>query len=303
MSNSLMALILATLVAAAVAALVLAMAQTFGSGASKQIMASMPKYSLRSHSLEGEDSGSSLENSSLLLKLGMAVLTPGYRAWLTGKMNAVGQFGAKAFSLLLTKKVTFAAIGAMFGLLFFTKGFAEGLGATALFMLLGFGVPDLLLISDAQKREQAMELGLPDAIDLLNLCVESGLSFESAIARVSVSLNGPVAEEFGALISQIQLGKSRVEAMSELAERTKSKGLQQVLSALLQVDRLGAPISGVLAEQASEMRAIRKDRAREQGQKVTIKILMPLMFCFLPAMFLIVLGPAVVQLMTAMSQL
>ena len=118
-----------------------------------------------------------------------------------------------------------------------------------------------------------------------------------------MSLNGPVAEEFGGLMAEIQLGKSRVDAMAQLSERTKSKGLQRFLSALLQVDRLGVPISGVLAEQAAEMRAVRKDKAREQGQKVTINILMPLMFCFLPAMFIIVLGPAIVQLVKTMSLL
>lgn len=148
-----------------------------------------------------------------------------------------------------------------------------------------------------------MEFALPDAIDLLNLCVESGLSFENAMARVSVGLNGPVAEEFGALINEMQLGKSRIEAMTQLAENTKSKGLQRFLSALLQVDRLGVPISGVLAEQAAEMRAQRKDRAREQGQKVTIKILMPLMLCFLPAMFVVILGPAIWQLVQAFGKI
>jgi tight adherence protein C len=91
--------------------------------------------------------------------------------------------------------------------------------------------------------------------------------------------------------------------MTQLADNTKSKGLQRFLSALLQVDRLGVPISGVLSEQAAEMRAQRKDRAREQGQKVTIKILMPLMLCFLPAMFVVILGPAIWQLVQAFGKI
>jgi tight adherence protein C len=303
MFNSLVLMLLALLTAGAVGAIALVITRSLGGAVGRQAVAAMPKYSTRPHGGDGEVELAPPEEGSLFLKIGRRLLTPRYEQWLHQKLESAGQFGALALSAVLTKKITFAVVGIMFGLLFVSKGAAEGLAAMALFAVLGFLVPDLLLISDGQKRDQEMERGLPDAIDLLNLCVESGLSFEAAIARVSVSMNGPVAEEFGALVSQIQLGKSRVEGMSALAERTKSKGLQRFVSALLQVDQLGMPISGVLAEQAQEMRAIRKDRAREQGQKVTIKILMPLMLCFLPAMFIIVLGPAVVQLATAMGQL
>ena len=303
MFNSLAPILLALLSAVAVGAIALVITRSLGGAVGRQAVAAMPKYSTRPHGGDGEIAMAPAEEGSLFLKIGRRLLTPRYERWLIEKLESAGQFGALALSTVLTKKITFAVVGVMFGLLFVSKGLAAGLAAMAFFAVLGFLVPDLLLISDGQKRDQEMERGLPDAIDLLNLCVESGLSFEAAIARVSVSMNGPVAEEFGALVSQIQLGKSRVEGMSALAERTKSKGLQRFVSALLQVDQLGMPISGVLAEQAQEMRAIRKDRAREQGQKVTIKILMPLMLCFLPAMFIIVLGPAVVQLATAMGQL
>jgi len=303
MFNSLAPILLALLSAVAVGAIALVITRSLGGAVGRQAVAAMPRYSTRPHGGDGEVAMAPAEDGSLFLKIGRRLLTPRYERWLIEKLESAGQFGALALSTVLTKKITFAVVGIMFGLLFVSKGLAAGLAAMALFAVLGFLVPDLLLISDGQKRDQEMERGLPDAIDLLNLCVESGLSFEAAIARVSVSMNGPVAEEFGALVSQIQLGKSRVEGMSALAERTKSKGLQRFVSALLQVDQLGMPISGVLAEQAQEMRAIRKDRAREQGQKVTIKILMPLMLCFLPAMFIIVLGPAVVQLATAMGQL
>jgi tight adherence protein C len=301
--SSIWVVAIALLAAGAVAAISWAVLNTLGGGVGRQAIAAMPKYSTRPHSGEQDAAEATTDEGSLFLKLGRRLLTPKYEHWLQQKLQGAGQFGSLALGAVLTKKVTFAIVGIIFGLLFTSKGLVDGLAAVVILGTAGFLVPDLLLISEGQKRDQAMERGLPDAIDLLNLCVESGLSFEAAVARVSVSMNGPVAEEFGALMSQIQIGKSRVEAMTALAERTKSKGLQRIISALTQVDLLGMPISGVLAEQASEMRAIRKDRAREQGQKVTIKILMPLMFCFLPAMFLIVLGPAVVQLVTALGQL
>jgi tight adherence protein C len=262
----------------------------------------MPKYTVRGYEGDQVEAAEPLD-TSLFVQIGQRLVNNRYRAWLITTLARAGHRGPLALSALLAKKVTYAIIGAAFGMLFFTQGFVTGLVALLVVVLIGFMLPDLLTVSEGQTRDQNMEFALPDAIDLLNLCVESGLSFENAMARVSVGLNGPVAEEFGALINEMQLGKSRIEAMTALAESTKSKGLQRFLTSLLQVDRLGVPISGVLAEQATEMRAQRKDRAREQGQKVTIKILMPLMFCFLPAMFVVILGPAIWQLVQAFNKI
>ncbi|MFM7030407.1 MAG: type II secretion system F family protein [Micrococcales bacterium] len=299
--DSLGPLVGALLTSFAVALLLITIIRTLSGGGVQGIMAAMPKYTLRSHSTpEQLVKAQQVDESSLFLRIGRRFLTEKYQTWMLNNLAAAGTRGSVALAALLTKKVMYAVIGAMVGFLFLAKSPSLGLAALLVLTVLGYFVPDLLVVSDAQKRDEALERGLPDAIDLLNLCVESGLSFENAISRVSLSLSGPVAEEFGALMAEIQLGKSRVEAMAELSERTRSKSLRRFLGALLQVDRLGVPISGVLAEQAREMRAVRKDRAREQGQKVTIKILMPLMLCFLPAMFIIVLGPALYQLVKTM---
>lgn len=305
MSSQLLSLVSALLVALAVAFVAVLVGRSITGGANRAIIAAMPKYTARSY--EGRGTGlaqrPATEERSLFLGVAKLVTRGRYLIWLQDKLADAGMRGPIALRAQLVKKITYAIVGAILGLLFLTRGVALGVPLLALLTIAGFLVPDLLIVSQGQKRVEATELALPDAIDLLNLCVESGLSFEHAIGRVSVSLDGPVAEEFGGLIADIQLGRSRIEALGQLAERTKSKGLKQFVGSLLQVDRLGVPISGVLSEQANEMRAIRKDRAREQGQKVTIKILMPLMFCFLPAMFMIVLGPAIVQLVKTMSLL
>jgi tight adherence protein C len=290
------------LAAIAVAVIALALVRSLRGGLNRQVIAAMPKYSTRAYEGEQVEVAEPLD-SSLFVQIGNRLINPRYRSWLVTTLARAGQRGPLALSALLAKKITYAIIGAAFGMLFLSQGVGVGLVAVALVAALGFFLPDLLTVSEGQTRDQNMEFSLPDAIDLLNLCVESGLSFENAMARVSVGLNGPVAEEFGALINEMQLGKSRIEAMTQLADNTKSKGLQRFLSALLQVDRLGVPISGVLSEQAAEMRAQRKDRAREQGQKVTIKILMPLMLCFLPAMFVVILGPAIWQLVQAFGKI
>jgi len=291
-----------TLAGIAVAVIALALVRSLRGGINRQVIEAMPKYSVRGYEGEQVELAEPLD-TSLFVQIGNRLINPTYRAWLVKILARAGQRGPLALSAILAKKITYAIIGAAFGMLFLSQGLLGGLLAIVVITALGFALPDLLTVSEGQTRDQNMEFALPDAIDLLNLCVESGLSFENAMARVSVGLNGPVAEEFGALINEMQLGKSRIEAMTQLAENTKSKGLQRFLSALLQVDRLGVPISGVLAEQASEMRAQRKDNAREQGQKVTIKILMPLMLCFLPAMFVVILGPAMYQLTQAFGKI
>jgi tight adherence protein C len=290
------------LVAVSVAVLALALVRALRGEPNRQVIEAMPKYTVRGYQGDQVEVAEPLD-SSLFVQIGNRLVNNRYRSWLVTALARAGHRGPLALSALLAKKITYAIIGAAFGLLFFSQGFLVGLVALIFVTSMGFFLPDLLTVSEGQTRDQSMEFALPDAIDLLNLCVESGLSFENAMARVSVGLNGPVAEEFGALINEMQLGKSRIEAMTALAENTKSKGLQRFLTSLLQVDRLGVPISGVLAEQATEMRAQRKDRAREQGQKVTIKILMPLMFCFLPAMFVVILGPAIWQLVQAFNKI
>ena len=300
MFSSLLPIASALLVALAVAVISMALVRGLRGEPKRRVIEAMPKYTVRGYQ---DETPADSEDLGLLAQLGANLVNNKYRIWLVQTLARAGQRGPDALSALLAKKVTYAIIGAAFGLLFLSQGIVTGLIAIVLVTAAGFGLPDLLTVSEGQTRDQNMEFALPDAIDLLNLCVESGLSFENALARVSVGLNGPVAEEFGALINEMQLGKSRIEAMTALAETTRSKGLQRFITSLLQVDRLGVPISGVLSEQAAEMRAQRKDKAREQGQKVTIKILMPLMFCFLPAMFVVILGPAVWQLVQAFSKI
>lgn len=244
-----------------------------------------------------------VEESTTLLKLGRRFMNAGYSKNLTLSLQRAGQFGSLALDSLIVRKMLFAGIGLGIGLLMFGRGISVGLASVLILTLVGFFVPDLLLISTGQNRLVAIDRGLPDAIDLLALCVESGLSFEAAASRVSINLDGPVAEEFGALLGEIQLGKSRGEALTAMSERTKSVGLARFTSALLQVDRLGIPVATVLQEQAREMRKARKDLAREQAQKVTVKILAPLMVCLLPAVFIVVIGPALVSLFTGLGSL
>jgi tight adherence protein C len=142
-------------------------------------------------------------------------------------------------------------LGLLLGVLMMLSQPLQGLVWGLVFVAFGYFVPDILVINDSQKREQAMDKNLPDVVDMLALCVDSGLSFEAAAARVSTGLDGPVSEELGALLGEMRLGKSRNEVLAELVERTKSPGLRQFATAMLQVDRMGVPVAAVLAEAGS----------------------------------------------------
>jgi tight adherence protein C len=167
----------------------------------------------------------------------------------------------------------------------------------------GFWLPDVLIANAAIKRTEGIARDLPDAIELLNLCVESGMGFQAALAHVAKTQQGAAAEEFSRVLREMQLGQSRQEALRGLGQRTRQIDLLRLIHAILQADDLGIAISGVLNEQAAEMRAKRRDRARETAQKVPVKILMPVILCFLPGIFIIVLGPAAVSLVRVFAQM
>jgi tight adherence protein C len=188
--------------------------------------------------------------------------------------------------------VVLGSLGALFALrhpaLLVLTG---GAGAAA-----GFFLPDVLLYNSGLKRQQRLAVSLPEAIDLLTICVEAGLGFDAALAQVARNLKGPLAAEFARVLQEMQIGKSRAEAMRALGERTTVPELQAFIWALTQSSELGIPIAKVLREQAKEMRVRRRQRTEAQAQKVPVKITFPLIGCLLPAMFVVVLGAGIIDI-------
>ena len=131
---------------------------------------------------------------------------------------------------------------------------------------------------------------------MLTVCVEAGLGFDAALSQVARNTTGPIAGEFARILQEMQIGKSRVEAFRALAARTTVPELNTLVSALVQADNLGIPVANVLRGQSHEMRLKRRQRAEEQAQKIPVKILFPLIFCVFPALFVIILGPAGIQI-------
>jgi tight adherence protein C len=164
-------------------------------------------------------------------------------------------------------------------------------------MALGWVAPSVWLLNRAQERSDLIRRELPDAMDLLTISVESGLAFDAAVAQVARKTSGPVADEFARVLQEMQIGTGRVNALRALAERSDVAELQSFIGAMVQADAFGIPIASVLRVQAKEMRVKRSQRAEEQAQRVPIKILLPLVFCILPCLFIIIMGPAVILIL------
>lgn len=166
---------------------------------------------------------------------------------------------------------------------------------TGLLFLGGFFTPDFLMDVKAKERQGAIERQLPDVLDQITICVEAGLGFEAAMARVAENA-GPLPQEIGRTLQDIQIGVSRDSALKNMLDRTDVLDLRTFVHAFVQAERYGIPIAQVLRIQSGEMRDKRKMKAEERAMKMPVKIVFPVVLCILPALFVVVAGPAVVRL-------
>ena len=164
----------------------------------------------------------------------------------------------------------------------------------------GFFVPDVLLYNKGIKRQARIVTALPDAIDMLTICVEAGLGFDGAIAQVARNTRGPLAEEFARALQEMQIGLSRTQALRGMVARTTVSELRSFVSSVVQAGELGIPVARVLREQASEMRVRRRQRAEEKAQQVPVKIMFPLITCLFPALLVAIIGPGVISIAHAL---
>lgn len=179
--------------------------------------------------------------------------------------------------------------------------FLPTLGIVVIASLIGYNAPNMYLYQQTYDRADKLQRSLPDAIDLLTISVESGLGFDAACAQVARNTEGPLADEFARMLQEMQIGRGRAEALRSLGERTNLADLRSFVSAMVQADSFGIPVGQVLRVQSSEIRVKRRQWAEEQAQKVPVKILVPLIFCILPCLFVAVLGPAGISIMDSFS--
>src|SRR5829696_5206369 len=169
------------------------------------------------------------------------------------------------------------------------KGFlAVGVG--------GFIAPDYFVSLKAKGRREKIRADLPDALDLLAVSVEAGLGFDGAIAKLTEHMEGPLAEEFGLTLGEMRIGESRADALKRMSERVDAPELSSFTRAIIQADQLGTSLGRILRVQAADTRMRRQAAAEERAMKAPIKMLFPTVLFIFPAMFLIILGPAFLNL-------
>jgi tight adherence protein C len=168
-------------------------------------------------------------------------------------------------------------------------------------MVLGFGAlgfigPDYVVNSKIKSRQERIRAQLPDALDLLAVSVEAGLGFDSAVSKLTESLEGPLIDEFNLTLSEIRVGESRPEALRKLSDRAQVSELSAFTRALIQADTLGISLGRILRVQAADTRERRQSLAEERAMKAPIKMLFPTVLFIFPSMFIVTIGPAFLSL-------
>lgn len=166
--------------------------------------------------------------------------------------------------------------------------------------VIGYMIPGIWLDRKIKARRKEIQLALPDAIDLLTISVEAGLGFDPAMQRVVEKWENALTREFARMLSEMRIGKSRREAMRELAARCNVDDLNVFISSIIQADQLGVSITQVLRTQSRQMRVRRRQRAEEAAHKAPIKMIFPMVLLIFPAMYVVILGPAVPQILKSL---
>lgn len=194
-------------------------------------------------------------------------------------------------------KILLAAVGLSVGALIVLDSLTllRLLAALALPVALYF-LPDLLVYNAGLKRREVVQLELADTLDQMVIAVEAGLGFEAAMAHAGRTGTGPLAEELVRTLQDIQVGQPRRDAYEALATRNDVKDLRRFISAIIQADVYGVAIGDVLRTQAAEMRLKRRQRAEKKAMEIPVKIVLPLVLCILPVLFIVVMGPAAINI-------
>ena len=171
---------------------------------------------------------------------------------------------------------------------------AAGAGAA-----MGYIAPGQYLLVRARRRHRALSRGLPNALDLMVVCVEAGLGIDQTTLQVSKELKSAhpeICSEFALMNLELRTGKSRVEALHNLAERTGVDDLKKLVAVLIQTDKFGTSIGQCLREHADYIRTMARQRAEAQAAKLAVKLVFPIFFCVLPSLFVVTVGPAITHM-------
>ncbi len=239
-----------------------------------------------------------------LTGLGRRFTPQGYVGQVRTKLVNSGKGAPEALDRFLAVRVVtvvLAPVGAYFA---YQYAPVQGIGRLALVGLVAavfIAGPDAVLNRKVEERQYAIRTKLPDVMDLLVISVEAGLGFEQALDRTVAAVPGPLTEEFSRMLGEVRAGASRADAMRSLDARTNIPEIRSFVLAILQADTFGVSIGRVLRAQADEMRIKRRQLAQERAAKAPVKMLIPMVFCIFPALFVIVLGPAALNIVDSFN--
>jgi tight adherence protein C len=238
------------------------------------------------------------------LALGRALTPAGTTNGLARRLDQAGNPTWLSGESLLAYKGIGLVVGAVvaLGLAVLFTGPLSWLFWAAIGAAAGFFAPDLLVLHLAQKRQELIRTTLPDVMDTLVVTVEAGMGFEAALAQVVHNGRGPMVGEFARVLHEMQIGRPRVDALRQMAARTNVTELRAFASAVVQATSLGIPMAKVLRQQSAEMRLRRRQRAEELAQKVPVKILVPMVLCIFPVLFIVVIGPGAIKILDAFGR-
>jgi tight adherence protein C len=205
-------------------------------------------------------------------------------------------------SFFLTLRIILAVVfGGLIFIVFLVTGrnWVQGLALTVVFLLLGFMFPDMWLSSRISRRQKGVFRAMPDALDLLTVCVEAGLGFDAAMSKVQEKWDNELALEFGRVIQEIRLGKLRRDALRDMAERIGVAELTSFVAAVIQSEQLGVSLAKVLRIQSDQMRVRRRQMAEEEAHRAPIKMIFPIALLIFPSILIVLLGPAALLLMSS----
>ena len=223
----------------------------------------------------------------------------GYREEVARKLVLGGHPGELTVDQVLVLKLLGMVSGILWLPLVFVVLHLSGGFALIVVVFLWFGsfmLPDVYISRAIDARKHDISVQLPDILDLLVISVEAGLGFEQALERTTNAVPGPLSDEFRRMLRETRIGSTRAEALRAMDERCDVPELRTFILAMLQADTFGVSVSRLLRSQADEMRIRRRLRAQGQAQKAPVKMLFPLVFCIFPAIFVVILGPAMIQL-------
>jgi tight adherence protein C len=162
--------------------------------------------------------------------------------------------------------------------------------------VLGWMLPDRWLKQKANGRRREIEIAIPDAIDLLTICLDAGLSFDASLQRIADNVEGPLHDEFVVMLSDIRYGRPRADALAAMAERLEVEDMTAFVNAVIQSQKLGVALGDTVRIQASEIRRRRKQAAEEKAAQASLKMLFPMLGCIFPTLFIVLMGPVALML-------